>query len=88
LFAITVAAAALEIVGSLMVSHLRHTDISEFSVALPVMLTVTTMPFSYSIANGIGVGVIAWVVLRLAADKAREISGLPLSTSRAVGSSR
>ena len=71
-----VAAAALVIVGSMMVSHLRHIDISEFSVALPVVLTVATMPFSYSIANGIGVGFIAWAVLRSAAGKAREISPL------------
>ena len=71
-----VAAAALVIVGAMMASHLRHIDLSEFSVALPVVLTVAVMPFSYSIANGIGVGFIAWVVLRSAAGKAREISPL------------
>jgi len=71
-----VAAAALVIVGALMVSQLRHIDISEFSVALPVVLTVAVMPFSYSIANGIGVGFIAWVVMRSAAGKWREISPL------------
>ena len=47
-----------------------------FSVALPVVLTVVTIPFSYSIANGIGVGFIAWAVFRSAAGKAREISPL------------
>jgi AGZA family xanthine/uracil permease-like MFS transporter len=71
-----VAAAALIVVGVMMASHLRHIDISDFSVALPVVLTVAVMPFSYSIANGIGVGFIAWVVLRSAAGKAREISPL------------
>ncbi len=71
-----VAAAALVIVGVMMAGHLRHIDISEFSVALPVVLTVATMPFSYSIANGIGVGFIVWVVTRSAAGKAREISPL------------
>ena len=60
-----VAAAALVIVGAMMMSQLRQIDISEFSVALPVVLTVAVMPFSYSIANGIGVGFIAWVVLRV-----------------------
>ena len=35
-----VAAAALVIVGAMMVSQLRHIEISEFSVALPVVLTV------------------------------------------------
>ncbi|OBA89602.1 MFS transporter [Mycolicibacterium elephantis] len=71
-----VAAAALVIVGVMMVSHLRNIDLTEFSVTLPVVLTVVTMPFSYSIANGIGVGFIAWVVLRSAAGKFREISPL------------
>jgi len=45
-------------------------------VALPVVLTVAVMPFSYSIANGIGVGFVTWVVVRSAAGKAREISPL------------
>ncbi len=71
-----VAAAALVIVGALMVSQIRHIDISEFSVALPVVLTVAVMPFSYSIANGIGIGFIAWVIVRSAAGKWREISPL------------
>ncbi|WP_422742872.1 NCS2 family permease [Mycobacterium sp. WMMD1722] len=71
-----VAAAALVIVGAMMVSQLRHIDLSEFSVALPVVLTVATMPFSYSIANGIGVGFIAWVVVRTGAGKVRQISPL------------
>jgi len=71
-----VAAAALVIVGAMMLSHIRDINLSEFSVALPVVLTVAVMPFSYSIANGIGVGFIAWVVLRSAAGKAREISPL------------
>lgn len=71
-----VAAAALVVVGAMMVSQLRNIDLSEFSVALPVVLTVAVMPFSYSIANGIGVGFIAWVVMRSAASKVREVSPL------------
>jgi len=71
-----VAAAALVIVGAMMFSHLRHIDISEFSVALPVVLTVAVMPLSYSIANGIGVGFVSWVMLRSATGRAREVSPL------------
>lgn len=71
-----VAAAALVVVGAMMVSHLRHIELSEFSVALPVVLTVAAMPFTYSIANGIGVGFLSWVVVRSGAGKAREISPL------------
>ncbi|MGI9123446.1 MAG: NCS2 family permease, partial [Mycobacterium sp.] len=71
-----VAAAALVIVGVMMFTHLRHIDISDFSVALPVVLTVAVMPLSYSIANGIGAGFVSWVVLRSASGKAREVSPL------------
>jgi len=71
-----VAAAALVIVGAMMVAHLRHIDISEFSIALPVVLTIAVMPLSYSIANGIGVGFITWVVVRSAVGKGREITPL------------
>ena len=71
-----VAAAALVVVGVMMVSHLRHIDISDFSVGLPVVLTVAVMPLSYSIANGIGVGFISWAILRTAAGRGRDVSPL------------
>ncbi|WP_199255691.1 NCS2 family permease [Mycolicibacterium mengxianglii] len=78
-----VAAAALVIVGAMMAAHLTEIDFSDFSVALPVVLTVAVMPLSYSIANGIGVGFISWVVVRSFSGKVREIS--PLLWVVAVG---
>jgi len=71
-----VAAAALVIVGAMMATVLRDIDFTDFSVGLPVVLTVAVMPLSYSIANGIGVGFISWVVVRSASGKIREISPL------------
>ncbi|GAA1862388.1 NCS2 family permease [Microbacterium koreense] len=71
-----VAAAALVIVGALMMSQIRHIDFSDFSALLPVFLAITVMPLTYSIANGIGAGFVAWVVVRSLAGKAREISPL------------
>ncbi|GGI47878.1 NCS2 family permease [Agromyces flavus] len=71
-----VAAAALVIVGALMMAQIRSIDLSDFSVLLPVFLTVTVMPLTYSIANGIGAGFIGWVVVRSLGGKAREISPL------------
>jgi len=71
-----VAAAALVIVGALMMSQIKYIDFSEFSVLLPVFLAITVMPLTYSIANGIGAGFIAWVVIRSLSGKAREISPL------------
>jgi len=71
-----VAAAALVIVGALMVVQIGHIDFPAFSSTLPVFLTIIAMPLTYSIANGIGVGFISWVLIRSLAGKAREISPL------------
>jgi len=71
-----VAAAALVIVGALMMSQIRHLDLTDLSALIPVFLTVTVMPFTYSIANGIGAGFISWVVIRSITGRVREISPL------------
>ncbi|WP_299087514.1 NCS2 family permease [uncultured Microbacterium sp.] len=71
-----IAAAALVIVGALMMSQIRHIDLTELSALIPVFLTVTVMPLTYSIANGIGAGFISWVIIRSLSGKAKEISPL------------
>ncbi|GAA5205488.1 NCS2 family permease [Microbacterium kyungheense] len=71
-----VAAAALVIVGAMMMAQIRDLDLSDFSILLPVFLTVVVMPLTYSIANGIGAGFVAWVVIRSLSGKARGISPL------------
>jgi AGZA family xanthine/uracil permease-like MFS transporter len=78
-----VAAAALVIVGAMMMAQVKHIDLGDFSVLLPVFLTVSVMPMTYSIANGIGAGFISWVVVRSLSGKARQIS--PLLWVVAVG---
>ncbi|WP_374313280.1 NCS2 family permease [Microbacterium sp.] len=71
-----VAASALVIVGALMMAQIRFIDFTDFSVLLPVFLAITVMPLTYSIANGIGAGFIAWVVVRSLSGKAKEIGPL------------
>lgn len=71
-----IAAAALVIVGALMMAQIRHVDLTDVSVLVPVFLTATVMPLTYSIANGIGAGFISWVVIRSLSGKAKEISPL------------
>lgn len=71
-----VAAAALVIVGALMMSQIRYIDLTDFSALFPVFVTVTVMPMTYSIANGIGAGFISWVLVRAFSGKIREISPL------------
>ena len=71
-----VAAAALVIVGALMMAQIKHIDLTDFRVLLPVFLTVSVMPMTYSIANGIGAGFIGWVVVHALSGRARKIHWL------------
>ena len=71
-----VAAAALVIVGALMMSQIRHIDLTDFTALFPVFITVTIMPLTYSIANGIGAGFISWVLVRAFSGRIRGISPL------------
>ena len=71
-----IAAAALVIVGAMMMAQIKYIDLTEFSVLLPVFLTVTVMPLTYSIANGIGAGFVSWVLVQAFSGKARRISPL------------
>lgn len=54
---------ALIIVGVLMMSSVRHIDWEDFGIAMPAFLTIALMPFTYSIANGISIGIVTYVLL-------------------------
>ncbi|MFJ6198771.1 NCS2 family permease [Micromonospora sp. NPDC092111] len=70
------ASTALVVVGFLMMTAVRTIDWTDYEIAIPAFLTITLMPFTYSISNGIGAGIISFVVLKLAKGRAREIHPL------------
>ena len=78
-----IAAAALVIVGAMMMSQIAHIDLKDFRVLLPVFLTITVMPLTYSIANGIGAGFVSWVLVQAFSGRAKQVS--PLLWVVAVG---
>ena len=67
---------ALVVVGFLMMTQVTDIDWKSPEVALPAFITIIMMPFSYSITNGIGAGFIAYLVVRLARGRVREIHPL------------
>jgi adenine/guanine/hypoxanthine permease len=69
-------APALVVVGFMMVSQVGRIDWSDWGIAIPAFLTFTLMPFTYSIANGLGAGFIAYVLIRTFQGRAREIHPL------------
>jgi AGZA family xanthine/uracil permease-like MFS transporter len=70
------AAPALVVVGALMIGQVREIDFTDFTVALPAFATIVVMPFTYSIANGIGAGFVLWVALHSASGKVKAIHPL------------
>ncbi|GHD91424.1 NCS2 family permease [Streptomyces naganishii] len=65
---------ALLAVGFLILAgSVREIDWSDYTIAMPAFVTMVMMPFTYSITNGIGMGFITFVLLRLAAGRAREV---------------
>jgi adenine/guanine/hypoxanthine permease len=64
-------APALILVGSLMAATLTEIPWGEPLVAVPAFLTLVTIPLTYSIANGLGFGIIAWAVLHVLTGKIR-----------------
>ncbi|WP_083672475.1 NCS2 family permease [Micromonospora sp. CB01531] len=74
---------ALVIVGALMIRQVKEIDFTDVGVAVPAFLTMTLMPFTYSITNGIGAGFVSWVAIRVAQGKARQIHPLMWAVSAA-----
>ena len=66
----------LIIVGVMMCSSLKDIDWADIDVAIPCFLTVAGMPFFYSITDGLAFGFIAYVIVKLARGKVKEIHPL------------
>ncbi|GAA4756786.1 NCS2 family permease [Modestobacter marinus] len=70
------AAPVLVIVGAMLISQIRDLSWDDMSLVIPAFLTIALMPFTYSITNGIGAGVISFVLLRLAVGRRRDVHPL------------
>lgn len=69
-------APALIIVGFLMMQQVTQIDFDTPTEGIPAFLTIIAMPLMYSIAEGIGFGVISYVFLNLVTGKRDKISAV------------
>lgn len=67
-------AAALIIVGLFMMSPIKNIDLDDYTESLPAFLTIIMMPFAYSIAEGISIGMISYVFLKVTTGKYKDVS--------------
>ncbi len=66
----------LVLVGFLMMSQIAGIDWKRAEVAIPAFLIIILMPFTYSIAAGMGAGFIAYVAIQALSGKARQVHPL------------
>ncbi len=69
-------APALILVGALMMRGARDLDWSKIDEAIPAFLTLAAMPFTYSIANGISLGIVSWVLIKALRGRFRDVHPL------------
>ncbi len=67
-------APALIVVGFFMMQQIKDIDFSDMGEAVPAFLTMVIMPFSYSIIDGISVGIVSWTLLNFALKKKERVS--------------
>ena len=65
-------APALIVVGFYMLTNVVNIDFSDIAEALPCYICIASMPFFYSISEGISMGVISYVVLNVVTGKTKE----------------
>ena len=70
------AAPVLVIVGAMLISQIKDLAWDDMSLIIPAFLTIALMPFTYSITNGIGAGVVSYVLLRTAVGRRRDVHPL------------
>lgn len=69
-------APALVIVGVFMFQSVAQLKLDDFAGVVPVFLIIVGIPLSFSIAEGIGLGLVAYAVLMLATGRGRQAPAL------------
>lgn len=67
-------APALIMVGLFMMEPVLKIDLKDVTNALPAFLTMITMPLTYSISNGLMLGIISYTVLKVLTKRWKDIS--------------
>ena len=67
-------AGALIYIAILMLSDMERLDWSEITEIFPALIIIVMIPLTFSIANGIALGFISYVAIKIASNKYKEVS--------------
>jgi len=70
----TVTAPALIVVGMYLMMDIRKIQMNDLADALPALLTIITIPMTYSITAGIGIGFLSYVICAAVTKKKEELT--------------
>ncbi|MBI5845424.1 MAG: NCS2 family permease [Deltaproteobacteria bacterium] len=76
-----ITSAALVVVGAMMMGNAARMDWKDYSESIPGFLIILGIPLSYSIADGLALGLITYPVVKLFAGKRREVGLLMYVTA-------
>jgi AGZA family xanthine/uracil permease-like MFS transporter len=71
-----ITAPALVIVGAMMIQNVTKIDWQDSSESIPAFLTLIGIPLSYSIADGLALGLISYPIIKLFSGRGREVGWL------------
>ncbi len=72
---------ALVLVGVLMIDSVKKINLSDVDESFPAFITMITMVLCYSIADGICLGILSYVILKLCTGKWRQLNATLLTLS-------
>ena len=78
-------APAIIFVGCVMARAMRNIEWDELTEAVPAIVTALAMPFTYSIATGIGFGFITYVVIKLVAGRGSDLNAAVVTVAALFG---
>ncbi len=67
-------APAIVFVGCVMARALRHIEWEDLTECVPAIVTAIAMPFTYSIATGIGLGFISYALIKVLGGRRQELN--------------
>jgi AGZA family xanthine/uracil permease-like MFS transporter len=71
-----ITAPALVLVGAMMIGNVRHIAWDNFAESIPAFLIVIGIPLTYSIADGLALGFIAYPIIKFFAGQRRDVNWL------------
>lgn len=78
-------ASALIVVGGLMMQSVVHINFKDFSTGMPAFLTIITMPLTFNVATGFGLGFISYVFLKLLTNQNKDLNIVTILVALAFG---